>query len=118
MELNTATKTYSSEKRQDFGEEIPGSRKDLAQRVRQVLEDLKAMEGSDAYTHAQLTAKLREIRRDDIWGPLEDRLSELQTMGASPAIALAWRVLYRGIAASAASLPRPSSGEDGRDHSG
>jgi len=103
MELNTATKTYSSEKRQDFGEEIPGSRKDLAQRVRQVFEDLKAMEGSDGYTHAQLTAKLREIRRDDIWGPLEDRLSELQNMGASPAIALAWRVLYRGIAASAAS---------------
>ena len=112
MELITPTKTYSSEKRQDFGEEMPGSRKDLAQKTRQVLEDLKTMEENGVgYTHAQLTAKLREIRRDDIWGSLEDRLSELQLLEASPAIALAWRILYRGVAASAASTDlKPVSG--------
>ena len=104
MELIASTKNNSQEKREDFGEEIPGSRKDLAQRVKQALEDLIIMdEAGIEWSNAQLTAKLREIRRDDIWGSLENRLSELQPLGASPAIALAWRVLYRGVAASAAS---------------
>jgi hypothetical protein len=104
MELIATTKNSSPEKREDFGEEIPGSRKDLAQRVKQALEDLIIMdEAGIEWSNAQLTAKLREIRRDDIWGSLENRLSELQPLCASPAIALAWRVLYRGIAASAAS---------------
>lgn len=106
MKENTATakQPTSFGKRQDFGEEMPGSRKDLAERTRQVLSDLANMsDGNFEYTNAQMTAKLREIRRDDIWGPLEDRLSELQSLGASPALAIAWRVLYRGVAASAAS---------------
>ncbi len=99
-------------KRQNFGEEIPGSRRDQAQRASRVLDELAAMEGdASELSTSQIQAKLTEIRRDDIWGSLDERLSQLQSQGASPSLALAWRVLYRGVAASAASMDlKPTHG--------
>lgn len=114
MKETTGTKAQSASfgKRQDFGEVIPGSRKDRAQTTKRVFDDLVAMESeAAAFTSAQVAAKLLEIRRDDIWGSLDERLSQLQSQGASPALALAWRVLYRGVAASAASMElKPTHG--------
>lgn len=101
-------------KRRDFGEAIPGSRKDIAQRTSRALEELAALSDveNDSLTGRQALAKLVEIRRDDIWGSLEDRLADLQSRGASPAQALAWRVLYRGVAASAGSMDlKPTHGK-------
>lgn len=91
-------------KRKDFGEEIPGARKDQAQKVRDALTDLARMKDSnEEFTAPQIQSKLLEVRRDDIWGTLEDKLEELKAEGASPALALAWRVLYETVAASAGS---------------
>ncbi len=102
---NPAEQTPAPDKRQNFGEEIPGSRRDQAQRTRRALDELAAMDDNASELSAsQIQAKLTEIRRDDIWGPLDERLTQLQSQGATPSLALAWRVLYRSVAASAGSM--------------
>ena len=94
----------TQEKRRDYGEEIPGSRKERADKVRDAMGDLAKMRDSGmTVTSVQVHAKLTEIRRDDIWGRLEDKLEELKNKQASPALALAWRTLYETVAASAGS---------------
>ncbi len=109
---NPAERTSTSDKRQNFGEEIPGSRRDQAQRTSRALDELAAMDdAASQLSSSQIQAKLTEIRRDDIWGSLDERLAQLQSQGASPSLALAWRVLYRGVAASAASMDlKPTHG--------
>jgi len=94
----------TTNKRRDYGEWIPGARKDRAEKLRDAMGDLAEMRDSGrTFTSAQVQAKLTEIRRDDIWGPLEDKLEELKNKQASPALALAWRTLYETVAASAGS---------------
>lgn len=92
------------EPRKDFGEHIPGARKRDYETTLTVLEDLATMSRADVkYPDDVVISKLTEIRRDHIWGSLNSRLTELYDQEASPALALAWRVLYRSVAASAAS---------------
>ena len=96
--------TQTRNKRTDYGEEIPGARKERVDKVRDAIGDLSAMRDAEVgLTSDQISAKLLEIRRDDIWGPLEERLEELKNRGAGPAMALAWRTLYEIVAASAGS---------------
>ena len=94
----------TTNKRKDYGEWIPGARKDRAEKLRDALADLaKMQDAATQFTAAQVHAKLTEIRRDDIWGTLEEKLQELKNKQASPALALAWRTLYETVAASAGS---------------
>jgi hypothetical protein len=101
----------STETRKDYGAHIPGARKRDNETTLKVLEDLATMSLSTAsYPNDLVVAKLIEIRRDDIWGSLGSRLAELQDRGAGPGLALAWRVLYRTVAASAGSTEvKPTS---------
>ncbi len=101
MGMATAT---TRDKRKDFGEVIPGARKERADKVRDAMGDLASMRDSGVtFAPDQLRGKLMEIRRDDIWGPLEEKLEGLKDRDAGPALALAWRTLYEVTAASAGS---------------
>jgi hypothetical protein len=77
--------TSASEKRQSFGEEIPGSRRDQTRRTSRVLDELAAGMGDNAseLCFSQIQAKLTGLRRDEIWGPLEGRLAQLRSRGAN-----------------------------------
>ena len=100
------------DKRKDYGEEMPGSRKDQAGSTKKALSRLAALGDHNTDVNSeQLYAELLKIRRDDIWGTLEERLARLTEQGASPALALAWRTLYRSVAASAGSMDlKPTGG--------
>ncbi|WP_298337661.1 LPD1 domain-containing protein [Ferrimicrobium sp.] len=106
----------ATQTRTDYGEHIPGARKHDNGTALKVLDDLGTMAQSDfGYPADVVIAKLTEIRRDDVWGSLNSRLAQLQSENANPALALAWRVLYRSFAASAASTEvKPTTTTSGR----
>ena len=106
----------ATQTRTDYGEHIPGARKRDNGTALNVLDDLGTMAQSDfGYPADVVIAKLTEIRRDDVWGSLNSRVAQLQSENANPALALAWRVLYRSVAASAASTEvKPTTTTSGR----
>ncbi len=101
----------TSTKRQDYGEHIPGARKDRLELVKFALQTIQEFpETHGEEDRIRLLSQLKLIRRDDVWGTLDDRLEYLKHAGASQSLALVWRVLYDTTAASAGSTrlkPRP-----------
>jgi hypothetical protein len=99
--------------RKDYGEYIPGARKSEWETVRESLEaQKKILETTGKLDAKSIDALSGKIRRDIIWGKLEDRLSA-SDVAASPLKQELWKWLYHETPASV-----KSTYWDGRRKSG
>ena len=86
--------------RKDYGEYIPGARKSEWETVRESLEaQKKVLETTGKLDAKSIEALSGKIRRDILWGKLEDRLSA-PDVAASPLKRELWKWLYQVTPAS------------------
>jgi hypothetical protein len=86
--------------RVDYGEHIPGARKEAWESVQSDLDvQMRLLETTGKYDPKAIQVLAGKMRRDVIWGTLEDRLAQ-PDVAASPLKQVLWTTLYQQTPAS------------------